>query len=71
MIKRERTSIPSIRVGGASGFWGESDMGAPQLLAAGDIDDLIFDHLAEIKTCARVLLRTPIAIPASLLTEGR
>src|SRR5574337_361902 len=45
MIKREKTSI---RVGGASGFWGESDMGAPQLLAAGDIDYLVFDYLAEI-----------------------
>ena len=38
----------SIRVGGASGFWGESDMAVPQLLAAGDVDYLVFDYLAEI-----------------------
>ncbi|MGB3864715.1 MAG: acyclic terpene utilization AtuA family protein [Xanthobacteraceae bacterium] len=38
----------SIRVGGASGFWGESDMAVPQLLAAGNVDYLVFDYLAEI-----------------------
>ena len=35
-------------MGGASGFWGESDMGLPQLLAKGSVDYVIFDYLAEI-----------------------
>jgi Acyclic terpene utilisation family protein AtuA len=37
-----------IRVGGASGYWGESDMATPQLLAGGKLDYLVFDYLAEI-----------------------
>lgn len=38
----------TIRIGGASGFWGESDMALPQFLAAGDLDYIVFDYLAEI-----------------------
>lgn len=38
----------TIRIGGASGYWGESDMATPQLLKAGGLDYLVFDYLAEI-----------------------
>ena len=41
-------SGPRIRVGGACGFWGESAMATPQLLARGGIDYLVYDYLAEI-----------------------
>jgi len=37
-----------IRIGGASGFWGESSMATPQLLAGGGLDYIVFDYLAEI-----------------------
>lgn len=46
------TAEKIIRIGGASGFWGESDMAVPQFLQAGrngqKLDYIVFDYLAEI-----------------------
>ena len=38
----------TITIGGASGYWGESAMATPQLLAHPKLDYLVYDYLAEI-----------------------
>ncbi|MEX0305264.1 MAG: acyclic terpene utilization AtuA family protein [Leisingera sp.] len=37
-----------LRIGGAAGFWGDATLATPQLLAAGGLDFLVYDYLAEI-----------------------
>ena len=56
-------SIKTIKIGGASGYWGESAMATPQLLKAGDLDYLVYDYLAEItmSIMARMKMKNPEA----------
>ena len=47
-MANNKNSDKVVRIGGASGFWGDSSLGAPQLVASGQIDYLVFDYLAEL-----------------------
>ena len=38
----------SIKIGGASGFWGDSVIATPQLLNGNSLDFIVYDYLAEI-----------------------
>src|SRR5258708_4760651 len=57
----DKTTDKTIRIGGASGFWGDSTENAGQLVQHGDIDFLVFDYLAEItmSLLARIRARKP------------
>ncbi|RZI92670.1 MAG: DUF1446 domain-containing protein, partial [Variovorax sp.] len=50
-----------VRIGGASGFWGDSSVGPRQLVDSGQIDYLVFDYLAEttMAVLAAARLRKP------------
>lgn len=60
---RDRPSDKIIRIGGASGYWGDSDLALPQMLQAGDVDYVTFDYLAEItmSIMARARQKSPDA----------
>ena len=62
----------TVRIGGASGYWGDSSMATPQLLGSGDIDYIVYDYLAEItmSIMARAKAKSPEAGYATDFISG-
>ncbi|MEM7343437.1 MAG: acyclic terpene utilization AtuA family protein, partial [Chloroflexota bacterium] len=56
-------SQKTVTIGGAAGAWGDSSLSTPQLLAAGNLDYLIYEMLAEVTMAilTKIKLRNPKA----------
>jgi len=60
--RRSGRPVETVRIGGASGFWGDSATATPQLLTVPGLQYLVYDYLAE--TTMSILARARARDPA-------
>lgn len=68
----QKSTGDSIRIGGASGFWGEANLATGQLLQDGSLNVIVYDYLAEITMAilARMRAKDPSAGYATDFVTG-
>ena len=57
----------SIRIGGASGFWGDSVIATPQLLNGNSLDFIVYDYLAAFTTSTIKIDMISQQLPSDIL----
>uniref|UniRef100_A0A4W5Q8W2 Acyclic terpene utilisation N-terminal domain-containing protein n=1 Tax=Hucho hucho TaxID=62062 RepID=A0A4W5Q8W2_9TELE len=56
--EEEEEEEDTVRIGCASGFWGDTAVSVPQLIYSGKIDYLVFDYLSEITMSLLTVAKT-------------
>ena len=55
-----------LKIGGASGYWGDASQATEQLLRHDDLDFIVYDYLAEITMAIMAVSYTHLTLPTKV-----